>query len=325
MKMQWYDEEGVMASDISRIVRNVEVPDFGNPKDIYQYLDDHVYGHKTCKKKLSMFLWHMLYAQMNGNRKGGRSLLILGNSGTGKTEFFRALSRVYPNIFIANAAAMTPQGFKGEVKLYSGLKNLDCSAKNMPPILVIDEWDKVVSDENWNDRGKALQSEALKMMEGTKLNIGTDEKPQYVDTSNVNFVFMGAFTGILKKEERKNLGFSAVPEQEGTSVSKEITRETLQEYGLMPEFLGRTQDFIVLDDFEEEDYVRIMEDVRYSPISKLESEYHIEVEMSQNKKREIAHTAFASGEGIRSMYTQLVSQAEDMLFEDCDARKLTFM
>ena len=130
-----------------------------------------------------MFFWKL----HRGIRPTG-SLLIVGPTGCGKTEAFRALSKIYRNIQVADASVITPQGYKGEVKLNSFLKRLDFSSELMP-VLVIDEFDKLYTESRFST--DMISYELLKMLEGGIVNAGTEEKPHFVDTSKCAFVLLG--------------------------------------------------------------------------------------------------------------------------------------
>lgn len=67
-----------------------------SPAKIYEYLDRRVYGQKEAKRAAAMLLWN----HVNGRRQ---NVLFAGPTGCGKTEIFRQLAKLYPNIVIHNA------------------------------------------------------------------------------------------------------------------------------------------------------------------------------------------------------------------------------
>ena len=76
-----------------------------SPAKIYEYLDRRVYGQKEAKRAAAMLLWN----HVNGRRQ---NVLFAGPTGCGKTEIFRQLAKLYPNIVIHNATSLTGAGWK---------------------------------------------------------------------------------------------------------------------------------------------------------------------------------------------------------------------
>lgn len=81
-----------------------------SPRSIYDYLNQNIYGQEAAKRAVSMLMYHHLH----GN---SRNIVMAGASGCGKTEIWRALSRVYDFIRIINGPQLSCDGWKGSLKI----------------------------------------------------------------------------------------------------------------------------------------------------------------------------------------------------------------
>ena len=65
------------------------IPQPLNPVDIYDFLKRHVIGQEEVLRFVSVAIFKHLQGEKYGN------LLLIGNSGTGKTTIMRAIERLY--------------------------------------------------------------------------------------------------------------------------------------------------------------------------------------------------------------------------------------
>ena len=294
---------------------------FDSPKKIFDYLNSHVYGHTDYKKALSLFLWK----HKNGHPTG--ALLVAGASGSGKTEAIRVLSKIYNNIHISDGASTVPNGYKGDNTFANQLSTLDFEDAECPPILAIDEFDKLLSKattpNGWG--GSSLLSETLKFIEGGTYNAGTTDKPRRVDTSKLAVILLGSFLPFTESEGKltRGIGFNADINSRSSSdspLSKELIIEQLP-----PELQGRIGQILILDPLSEEDYYRILKDDRYSPAARLSREYGLSLSISDEKYHEIAHEAYVSHTGVRSMNNTIASYLDEQLFSRPDLKEMSIM
>lgn len=288
---------------------------YNTPKKIYDFLDMHVYGHAEYKKAVSVFLWKAI----QGHKPTG-ALLVAGNSGTGKTELFRALKNIYSNIAIADGASMVSAGYKGNNHLTSNMTLLNFSSSDLPPIYVIDEFDKLLhkGKGGWSDTG--LLGELLKCLEGERINIGTTDRSRWVDTSKICFVLLGSFSALTDKQNARPIGFN-------TSIDKNSQRSSLTKERILseftPELQGRVSQLVILDEFSAEDYYKILKNPNYSPIARIENEFGVHVTVSRKKYREIANKAFTEQTGVRHMNHAICQYLDEQLFENPDVKEIT--
>ena len=186
-----------------------------SPAKIYEYLDRRVYGQKEAKRAAAMLLWN----HVNGRRQ---NVLFAGPTGCGKTEIFRQLAKLYPNIVIHNATSLTGTGWKGNTKvrnLFDGVPQ----DKMGHLIIVLDEADKMFEDADDRHYSYIVQNELLKVLEGDMVhfdgNPSNSEPALDIDTSNVSFVFLGSFDSMVRAKDvavnkSRAIGFGAVSSDE---------------------------------------------------------------------------------------------------------------
>lgn len=182
----------------------------------------------------------------NGKLKS--TMLVTGESGSGKTEIFRNVCRLLNiDYVIADATKFTQEGYVGDNvsemlrQLYdrSGRK----LAKAQRGLLIVDEIDKK-ANKNFHElvSSKGVLDGLLKIMEGGKINVsGIGE----FDTSNLIFVALGAFDGIRNDLDDKVVGFNR--ENKKSSGNKILQTEDFIRYGLTHEFIGRFSTLITLN------------------------------------------------------------------------------
>jgi ATP-dependent protease Clp ATPase subunit len=147
--------------------------------------------------------------------------ILTGESGSSKSFIIKNLTEEYELGFIeVNAAQLTKEGTSGN-SLSKALAPLQ-RFTNVPTIVFVDEFDKLFISGNSNSSSAhesttGVQNEFLKVLESDTSSVYGDYG-KYIDvsTSNVLFIFAGAFNG------------------EGN-----ISLDRLRELGIKTEFLGR--------------------------------------------------------------------------------------
>lgn len=225
------------------------------------------------------------------------NLLLLGPSGVGKTYILSTLASILEVPFATiDCSSLTAAGYIGS-DIESSLERLLLAANLSPAlcesgILFFDELDKLarpaVVAHGRDVGGEGVQQGLLKMVEGAQVTVsvrgergrgserggkdpGRDagaasaaKGEQYtIDTSNILFVFAGAFVGLerivsSRLSSGSSVGFGATlkqPHAPSPSSSSDTSTKTtpaplpdplthllpsdLQSYGLIPELLGR--------------------------------------------------------------------------------------
>lgn len=300
------DDEAPAAEDSLKSYTRVPAP-----KDIYSFLDKHVYAQEEAKKAASMLLW--------GHMKGNKSnILFMGPTGCGKTEIFRQLKKLYEDIYIVDASAITEDGWKGNYKIADIFRNIGTVAKVERSIIVMDEADKFFEPAT-NSSGENVsfskQNELLKIIEGEEYHLNDTA----IDTSNISWVFLGSFESLLeaKKERPNGLGFGGDIKKSQVSYTDNFTSEDLVKYaGVRNEIAGRIERIVQLSPMDADSLYQILIDPEMSPITELTKRYGKKLELSEFMKRRIAKEAADSHMGVRYMRSRIKRLMEDKIFED---------
>ena len=301
------DDEEIPVNEDS-IKSYVRVP---APKEIYSFLDKHVYAQSEAKKAASMLLW--------GHMKGNKSnILFMGPTGCGKTEIFRQLKKLYEDIYIVDASAITEDGWKGNYKIADIFRNIGTVAKAERAIIIMDEADKFfepTTNSNGENVSFSKQNELLKIIEGEEYHL----KDAVINTSNISWVFLGSFESLLeaKKDRPNGLGFGGDIKKSQVSYTDSFTSEDLVKHaGVRNEIAGRIERIVQLAPMDADSLYQILVDPEMSPITELTRRYGKKLELSEFMKRRIAKEAADSHMGVRYMRSRIKSLMEDRIFED---------
>lgn len=276
------------------------------------------------------------------------NILIVGKSGTGKTEIVRQIAKNldFP-LVIEDATEFTQEGYVGSSVndiIYDILEkangNIELAKRG---IIFIDEIDKKATkgkESSDISKGDVLKS-LLKIVEGTVIRI---ENPNYYkdpenegyqiefDTSNLIFIFGGAFEGIEKIKERRlkkatNIGFSSIEENSiiiNNNTITSFTKEDLIEFGLPVEFVGRVTNIYETNTLTEKDLVKILKTSKESIFKKYENiliASKIELEYPENLFENIAKIAYTFSTGARELNSQVSYIFEGIIYDVLNNKK----
>ncbi|OQX78805.1 MAG: ATP-dependent protease ATP-binding subunit ClpX [Bacteroidetes bacterium 4484_276] len=243
------------------------------PAEIKSYIDQYVIGQEDAKRILSVAVYNH-YKRISQKGKSidkkkddieieKSNIIIVGETGTGKTLLARTIARMLEVPFaIADATILTEAGYVGEDVESILSRLLQASDYNVAAaekgIVFIDEIDKISrkSDNPSITRdvsGEGVQQALLKLLEGSIVNVPPqggrkhpEQKMIQINTENILFISGGAFGGIEKtiaSRMRANvIGYASKNTQEHIdkdNMLQYVAPPDLKKYGLIPEIVGR--------------------------------------------------------------------------------------
>lgn len=316
----------------SKNLKKSETPEtvIPDPKDIRDYLDQHVIGQAEAKVVLSV-------AIANHYKRIGRSnkdlqkanILMVGPTGTGKTLLARTVAQYLDVPFvIADATCLTEAGYVGDdvesmiTRLYTVADN-DIE-KCQRGIVFLDEIDKIArkSESSTVSRdvsGEGVQQSLLKLVEGTKCRIpssGTrknnNAETVEIDTTNILFIASGAFVGLEKIVQNRiqgtAMGFGAHINTQTDINAEPTTPDDLVKYGMIPEFVGRFSSYVNLHNLSKSQLISILTQIKGNFVKQYQwlfEQDEVELEFDTESLDLIAERTLKTKTGARGLHSEL--------------------
>lgn len=318
MSNKWsYFPKGFIAEihDEPMDLSDIYIPDFSKepltPSQIKKELDKFIVGQDNAKMAVSILGYNCMqrktYAICGGNDLIKSNLLLIGNTGSGKTYLLEKLRDIVDvGVLFYDVTAITKRGFQGDDadKLIKQFVN-QFSYEKLPPhvdinnfvdyvqqqveygIIFLDEIDKIRSNPANNSSGQdingtGVQQDLLKLIEGVSITTTVQnpfklggKETITIDTKNIVFVGGGAFGGLEEIVSKRltgqeGMGFNATVRAKlnRNDILATVNQLDLVQYGFLNEFTGRFHSYVPLSPLSRDLLLKILAETKGNVISR---------------------------------------------------------
>jgi ATP-dependent Clp protease ATP-binding subunit ClpX len=304
-----------------------EIPD---PKELVNYLDQHVVGQCLAKRVLGVAIAnHFKRINCKDNRVQKANILMIGPTGVGKTLMARTVAKFLNVPFVvADATSLTEAGYVGDdvetiiARLYTAA-NGDVE-KCQRGIIFLDEIDKIAkkgesSTVSRDVSGEGVQQGLLKIVEGTCCRISASgvKKSNHsdtieIDTTNILFIASGAFVGldriIKNRIQGSTMGFGAHIGSSGNINQETVIPDDMVKYGMIPEFVGRFSSYVSLHALDKSQLISILTGIKNNFVEQyrwLFDQDGVGLEFDDESLDLIAELTLRTDTGARGLHSEL--------------------
>ncbi len=353
------------------------MPGIKSPKELYERLACGVIDQQTTLEQIAVSLYKHIQRIKVGN------IMLIGNSGTGKTTIMRTVEKVFredqdlarftntirlnANIVSSEDATDLESSVIIERLRQNALRIMDGDGDENRfrdlmenGVVFLDEVDKIRSlvGDKPNPRGILAQEALLTLIEGEGLRLPFTARDGegnlitqkvLIDTSRILFICGGAFEGlydmvyrrVASGEHRDKLVHEYVvvdeqdlEEKEHFSLQNYVRYEDMFVYGMTPQFLGRFDEVIVLNDLTVNGLMKIFVEPTDSPYREARRYFKslgIDLQITRDGLKLLAERAFENhrlgARALKNVFKRVLrgiefNPRESYLLQDKEGRKV---
>ena len=266
--VQKVQEKKIETKDLPKTTPSGEVSYQG----LRKHLRERIYGHDEEIDTIAQKLY-MNYTAEKGETI--ESILLVGPTGTGKTETIKAACEYLDIPSVSrNASNIVPQGIKG-MSIEDVISDLYEEAgqdvkKAERGLVFLDEFDKL--NDSDLDIKASVKNILLTFTAGGTFPIDNDRYHFTFDSSMTSKVYAGVFERIL--EQNRNLGFgNPLVVEDSLGTDEEIRRKIIEKHYFTQEELTRITTILGYKDLDRETKRRILLDNKYNEFFKKKKRY----------------------------------------------------
>lgn len=282
--------------------------DWSDAPSIVGYLNKYIIGQPHAKRAIAVaFSNYMVRRDIDDEDLPKDNLLLIGGTGTGKTQSMRLLAeKARIPFFKTQMTGKSSAGYVGDpfLKFFNDVAR---NSRSSSPygIVFLDEMDKLIETRQGIIRGE-LQGELIGILE--------DGYVAGISTKNILFVAAGAFSrGRNEQSLRQIISQRTGVGADSPDLLQSIQQHDIIEYGLMEELVGRLPVIGVFDHLSVDDKIRILTESKGSVLNsylKMFEYKGYQVEVHDDFPRFVAeHTAPETGaRGLHSVCNEILQE-----------------
>lgn len=288
--------------------KDTSVPSDFSYVGLRDYIKEYVFGQDEVIDTLAQKLYMNITAEKGENID---SILLVGPTGTGKTETVEAASRYaskYLDIpyFAYNASNLNAEGIVG-TSIENVLNSLyEMAGKDIEKaqrgIVFLDEYDKLNDSEL--DTKTILKNILLTFNGGGKFPITANHNEFTFDTSMTNKIYAGVFRRI-EESNNKVIGFASSSNENKECDESDIRKRIIDKNYFTLEELSRISTILPYHELDRETKIRILKESKLSTLAQKKSRYKrqfgLDIELKEDFINAIIEKLDKSETGMRSL------------------------